>query len=95
MKFLYQAELLSMLVVSSLVCGQASTKSTTRSGASPLEVKVTEGPPPVSSATGVYAIATSTRGEPAERLSHWSNRNTTFVRDVEMCPGRPFERGRG
>jgi len=44
MKFLYQAELLSMLVVSSLVCGQASTKSTTRSGASPLEVKVTEGP---------------------------------------------------
>ena len=33
-----------MLVVSSLVCGQASAKSTSRSGASALEVKVTKGP---------------------------------------------------
>jgi hypothetical protein len=44
MKFVYQAELLSMLVISSLVCGQASTKSTSRSDAPPLEVKVTKGP---------------------------------------------------
>lgn len=44
MRFVYQAELLSMLVVSSLVCGQESTKSTSRSDPLPLEVKVTKGP---------------------------------------------------
>jgi hypothetical protein len=44
MKFVYQAELLSVLVVSSLACGQARTNSTSRSGSSPLEVKVTNSP---------------------------------------------------
>ena len=43
MRFVYQAELLSMLVVSSLACGQG-TNSTSRSGSSPLEVKVTSRP---------------------------------------------------
>jgi len=44
MRFVYQAELLSMLVVSSLACGQESTKPTSRSGPPPLEVKLTKAP---------------------------------------------------
>jgi hypothetical protein len=44
MRFLHQAELLSMLVVSSLACGQESNKPTSQSGPTPLEVKVTKVP---------------------------------------------------
>jgi len=44
MRFVYQAELLSMLVVSSLACGQEPTKLTSQSGPPPLEVKVTKVP---------------------------------------------------
>jgi hypothetical protein len=44
MRFVYQAELLSMLVVSSLACGQESTKATSQSGPPPLELKLTKTP---------------------------------------------------
>jgi hypothetical protein len=44
MRFLHQAELLSILVVSSLTCSQESAKPTSQSGPPPLEVKVTKVP---------------------------------------------------
>jgi hypothetical protein len=44
MRFLQQAELLSILAVSSLACGEESTKPTNRSGPPTLEVKVTKVP---------------------------------------------------
>jgi hypothetical protein len=44
MRFVYQAELLSMLFVSSLACGQEPTKPTRQSGPPPLELKLTKGP---------------------------------------------------
>jgi hypothetical protein len=44
MKFVYQAELLSIFFVSSLACGQEPTKPTSQSGPAPLELKLTKGP---------------------------------------------------
>jgi len=44
MRFLHQAELLSILVVSSLAYGQEFTKPTSQSGTTPLQVKVTKVP---------------------------------------------------
>jgi hypothetical protein len=44
MRFLHQAEFLSILVVSSLAYGQESTKPTSQSGPPPLEVKVAKVP---------------------------------------------------
>jgi hypothetical protein len=44
MKFVYQAELLSILFVSSLSCGQDPTKPTGQSGPPPLDLKLTKGP---------------------------------------------------
>lgn len=44
MKFVYQAELLSIFFVSSLACGQEPAKQTSQSGPAPLELKLTKGP---------------------------------------------------
>jgi hypothetical protein len=44
MRFVCQAALLSILVVSSLACGQESTKATSQSGQPPLELKLTKTP---------------------------------------------------
>jgi hypothetical protein len=44
MRFVCQAALLSMLVVSSLACSQESTKATSQSGPPPLELKLTKTP---------------------------------------------------
>jgi hypothetical protein len=44
MRFVCQAALLSMLVVSSLACGQERTKPTSQSDPAPLELKLTKGP---------------------------------------------------
>ena len=44
MRFLYQAELLSVLVVSLLASGQESTEPTSHVGPPPLEVRLTKGP---------------------------------------------------
>jgi hypothetical protein len=44
MKFVYHAKLLSVLVVTSLACGQESTKPTSHLGPPPLEVKLTKAP---------------------------------------------------
>ncbi len=44
MKFVYQAELLSILFVSSLACGQEPTKPTSQPGPPPLELKLTKAP---------------------------------------------------
>lgn len=44
MRIVCQAALMSMLLVSSLACGQESTKATSKSGPSPLEVKLTKAP---------------------------------------------------
>jgi hypothetical protein len=44
MKFVYQAELLSIFLVSSLACGQEPTKPTSQSVPAPLELKLTKGP---------------------------------------------------
>ena len=45
MKFVYQAQLLSIFFVSSLACGQEPTKPTSQSGPAPLELKLTKGKP--------------------------------------------------
>jgi hypothetical protein len=44
MKFVYQAELLSIFFISSLACGQQPTKPRSQSGPAPLELKLTKGP---------------------------------------------------
>jgi len=44
MKFVYQAELLSILFVSSLACGQEPTNRRSQPGPSPLELKLTKAP---------------------------------------------------
>ena len=44
MKFVYQAELISIMFISSLACGQEPTRTTSQSGPPPLEVKLTKGP---------------------------------------------------
>lgn len=44
MKFVYQAELLSMFFVSSLAFGQEPTRPTSQSSPAPLELKLTNGP---------------------------------------------------
>lgn len=44
MKFVYQAELLSILFISSLAYGQEPTRPTSQSGPPPLEVKLTKRP---------------------------------------------------
>ena len=44
MKFVYQAEMLSIFFISSLACGQEPTKPTSQSGPAPLELKLTKSP---------------------------------------------------
>ena len=44
MKFVYQAELLCILFISSLACGQEPTRTTSQSGPPPLELKLTKEP---------------------------------------------------
>src|SRR5215468_2688787 len=44
MKFVYQAELLLILFIASLACGQEPTRTTSQSGPPPLELKLTKGP---------------------------------------------------